>query len=194
MAKTASPSAPEALYLTDDAEACRLIARDPNALLIGFVLDQQVTVQKAFDGPRAILERVGTLEPAKLAKMSTPKLEKAFAEKPAIHRYPSAMAKRVQGCMQIVAEQYGGDASRIWTDAADEADLKKRLGALPGFGAGKVLVMLSVLVRRFGLPYHDWESKIPPWGVLGDVDSPEALQRYQTEKRAAKAAARAAAK
>jgi uncharacterized HhH-GPD family protein len=192
-AKTAKPKAPKALWLTDDEEACRLLASDPNALLIGFILDQQVTVQKAFRGPLDIRERVGTIEPAKLAKMSPAKLERAFAEKPAIHRFPSANAKRVQEAMRIVTEQYDGDASRIWSEAKDTKDLEKRLLALPGFGKGKAFAMTTVLAGQLGYPFTGWKSKVAKYGCLGDVDSPEALQAYQAKKRAAKAKARAAA-
>ena len=126
---------PEALYFTDDAAACELLADDPFALLMGFAIDQQVPVQKAFAGPLALKQRVGTLDPRKLAELD---LEEAFREKPAIHRFPGSMAGRVRELAAVVAEDYGGDASRIWNEAADTADLKKRIGSLPGFGPMKV--------------------------------------------------------
>ncbi len=139
---------PDALYFTDDEAACKLLATDPFALLMGFAIDQQVPVQKAFAGPLALQQRVGTLDPEKLAGLD---LEEAFRAKPAIHRFPGSMANRVRELAAVVAEDYDGDASRIWNDAADAADLKKRLSALPGFGPMKVTALASVLAYRFGL-------------------------------------------
>src|SRR6478672_13129888 len=133
---------PAALYFTEDPDACKLLADDPFALLVGFAIDQQVTVQKAFAGPQVLKERVGTLDPKKLAAMD---LAPAFAEKPAIHRFPGAMAERVRELAAVVTEEYDGDASRIWTDAKDGADLKKRIGSLPGFGEMKIKSLGAVL-------------------------------------------------
>jgi uncharacterized HhH-GPD family protein len=178
----------EALYFTDDPEACTLIARDPFALLIGFAIDQQVTVQKAFAGPLALKQRVGTLEPARLAELD---LEEAFREKPAIHRFPGSMAGRVRELAAVVAEDYGGDASRIWNDAADADDLRRRLAALPGFGPMKVTTLASVLAKRLGVAKA--APLVPAHRTLGDVDSREALLDYQAAKRARKAAMRAEA-
>src|SRR5262245_32079492 len=118
---------PEALYFTDDEAACGLLAHDPFALLVGFAIDQQVPVQKAFAGPYVLKQRVGTLEPSRLAAID---LEPAFREKPAIHRFPGAMATRVRELASVVAEEYGGDASRIWREANDTEDLEKRLSSL----------------------------------------------------------------
>jgi uncharacterized HhH-GPD family protein len=181
-------TAPERLYFTPDDEANALIASDPLALLIGFALDQQVTVPKAFSGPKALKERVGTLDARKLAKLD---LEDAFREKPAIHRFPGAMAQRVQELAQVVVEEYGGDAARIWNDASDGADLRKRISALPGFGEMKVKALGSVLAQRFGVAAA--QELVPSHPTLGDVDSPEALERYQAAKRAYKASMRAQA-
>src|SRR5882757_7667633 len=139
---------PNALYFTADPEACKLIAQDPFALLVGFAIDQQVTVQKAFAGPQVLKERVGTLDPKKLAKLD---LTEAFTTKPAIHRFPAAMATRVRELAAVVAEDYGGDASRIWTEAADTADLKQRIEALPGFGEMKVKALGSLLAKQYGV-------------------------------------------
>jgi uncharacterized HhH-GPD family protein len=180
---------PDALHFTDDPEACALIARDPFALLVGFAIDQQVPVQKAFAGPLVLKQRVGTLDPAKLAAMD---LEPAFKEKPAIHRFPGSMAARVRELAAVVAEDYDGDASRIWREAKDTADLKQRLGALPGFGDMKVMALGSVLARRFGVAAA--EPLVPNHACLADVDSPQALLDYQAAKRARKAELRAAAK
>jgi uncharacterized HhH-GPD family protein len=178
---------PDRLYFTDEPEACELIARDPFALLVGFAIDQQVPVQKAFAGPLALKRRVGTLEPRTLARRD---LEAAFREKPAIHRFPAAMAARVRELASVVTEEYGGDASRIWRDAADTQDLKRRLGGLPGFGPMKVAAVSAVLARQFGVEAA--AELAPSHPTLGDVDSPQALANYQAAKRAHKAALRAA--
>jgi uncharacterized HhH-GPD family protein len=178
---------PAALYFTDDPVACKLIAEDPFALLVGFAIDQQVTVQKAFAGPQVLKERVGTLDPKKLAKMD---LAPAFAEKPAIHRFPGAMADRVRELAAVVADEYGGDASRIWSEAQDGAELKKRIGALPGFGEMKIKSLSAVLAKQFGVKAA--EDLAPAHPTLGDVKSPEELERYQEWKRAYKKAAKGA--
>ncbi len=180
---------PEALYFTDSDEANRLIASDPLALLIGFAIDQQVAVQQAFSGPLKLRERIGHLDAARIAAMDPAELEAAFRTTPAIHRFPRAMAQRVQELCAVVADEYGGDASRIWTEAADTADLKKRIGALPGFGKMKITGFGSVLALRFGV--EQAQELVPEYPCLGGVDSPEALAEYQAAKRARKAALRA---
>src|SRR6478735_8193660 len=126
---------PDRLYFTESDDANALIASDPMALLIGFALDQQVSVQKAFSGPLVLQERLGTLDASTLA---TTDLEPVFREKPALHRYPGSMAKRVQDLATMVEEEYDGHAERVWTEAADGADLRKRISALPGFGEMKI--------------------------------------------------------
>jgi uncharacterized HhH-GPD family protein len=166
------------LWFTDDPAACELLAKDPFALLVGFAIDQQVTVQKAFAGPKVLRERAGTLAPAALAERD---LVPLFVEKPAIHRFPAAMAERVRDLASVVAEDYGGDASRIWREANDAGDLKKRLSALPGFGPMKVTALSAVLWKRFGV--EQARELTPAHPTLGDVDSPEALERYQAAKR-----------
>jgi uncharacterized HhH-GPD family protein len=177
---------PDALWFTDDPAACRLLAEDPFALLVGFAIDQQVPVQKAFAGPFVLRERARTLDPRKLAELD---LQEAFRTPPAIHRFPGAMAERVRELAAFVTEEYGGDAARLWTDAADGDDLKKRIGALPGFGEMKVKALGSVLAKRFGVEVA--KPLVPNHPTLGDVDSPEALERYQAAKRAYKAKVRA---
>ena len=173
---------PEALWFTDDDEACRLLAEDPFALLVGFALDQQVTVQQAFLGPLRLKQRLGTLEPAAVA---TADLEPLFREKPAIHRFPGSMAERVRELAVTVEEDYGGDAARIWTEAEDGADLRKRIGALPGFGEMKIKSLGAVLAKRFDVPAA--QALAPNHPTLGDVDSPQALADYQAAKKAHKA-------
>jgi len=177
----------DCLHFTDSDEANELLVRDPFALLIGFALDQQVTVQKAFSGPLVLLERVGTIDAAALAGMD---LEPVFRERPAIHRFPGAMAKRVRDLAAHVAERYDGDAARIWTEAASPAELKARLEDLPGFGEMKVKALGSVLAKRFDVTLA--EPIVPSHPTLGDVDSPQALADYQAGKRAHKASLREA--
>ena len=173
---------PDRLHFTDSDAANELIAHDPLALLIGFVLDQQVTVQKAFAGPLAIQERVGTLEAGALAAID---LGPALRERPAVHRFPGSMAKRVHDLTAHVAEQYDGDAARIWTEAGSADELRARLGALPGFGPMKVTALAAVLAKRFDV--EPARALVPEHPTLGDVDSPQALADYQAAKRAHKA-------
>ena len=179
---------PEALYFTDSDEANELIASDPLALLIGFAIDQQVTVQQAFQGPLRLKQRIGTLDAAGIAAMDPESVENAFRERPAIHRFPRAMANRVQELCAVVADEYAGRAERIWTEAADAADLRKRIGSLPGFGKMKITGLGSVLALRFGVEVAS--ELVPDHPCLGGVDSAEALADYQTQKRAYKSARR----
>ena len=169
------------LWYTDDPDACALLARDPFALLVGLAIDQQVPVQKAFAGPYVLKQRVGTLDPKRLAAID---LEPAFREKPAIHRFPGTMAERVRDLARHVVDEYDGDASRLWREAKDSDDLRRRLEALPGYGEMKIKSMGAVLSKRFGLAKA--APLAPDHPTLGDVDSPEALQEYQAWKRASK--------
>jgi uncharacterized HhH-GPD family protein len=166
-----------------------LIARDPLALLIGFALDQQVTVQTAFSGPLKIEQRLGHLDAARIAAMDPAELDRVFRERPAVHRFPGNMARRVQELCAVVATDYDGDAARVWTEAADGADLERRIRALPGFGDMKVIALGSTLAKRFGVAVA--QPLVPGFPTLGDVDSAEALEAYQAAKRAHKAAQRA---
>ena len=169
---------PDQLFFTENEDANRLLAADPFALLVGFALDQQITVQQAFQGPLRLKQRVGTLDPKTLAHTD---LEPAFREKPAIHRFPGNMARRVQDLAAVVAEDYGGDASRIWRDAKDGADLKKRIAGLPGFGDMKIRSLTAVLAKRFDVKVA--QEVAPKHPTLGDVDSAQALTDYQAAKR-----------
>ena len=180
---------PDRLHFTGNDEADELIAREPFALLIGFALDQQVPVQTAFTGPLKLKQRLGTLDPGQIAATDPAKLEAAFREKPAIHRFPGNMARRVQDLASLVAEEYDGDAGRVWGDAKDGEDLRRRLAELPGFGDMKIRAMSGVLAKRFGVPTAI--EIAPSHPTLGDVDSPQALEEYQAKKRAYKAKLRA---
>jgi len=182
---------PQRLPWTGNDQADRLIAGDPTALLIGFLLDQQITVQKAFTGPLDIRARLGTLDAGELARMDPADVEAAFSRPPAIHRFPRSMAQRVQALCSMIAGEYGGDASRVWNDAADADDLLRRLGRLPGFGPMKARTVLTLLVKQFGVTPAGYEQHLPDHPTLGDVTTPEELNAYQTGKRAHKAMLRA---
>lgn len=179
----------DALHFTGNDEADVLLAEEPLALLIGFALDQQVTVQTAFSGPLKLKQRFGTLDARKIATADPGKLEQSFREKPAIHRFPGSMAKRVQELAAVIDDEYDGHAERVWTDAADGDDLRRRIGALPGFGKMKVTGLGAVLAKRLGVEAA--QELVPNHPTLGDVDSVEALEDYQAKKRAHKAEMRA---
>jgi uncharacterized HhH-GPD family protein len=174
----------DALHFTGNEEADALLAADPLALLIGFALDQQVPVQTAFSGPLKLKQRFGTLDARAIATADPGKLEQSFREKPAIHRFPGSMAKRVQELAAVIDDEYEGHAERVWTDAADGDDLRRRIGALPGFGNMKVTSLGAVLAKRFGVEAA--QDLVPNHPTLGDVDSVEALEDYQAKKRAYK--------
>jgi len=182
------------LPYTGNDDADRLLAEDPLALLIGFALDQQVTVQKAFSGPWDLRQRLGHLDAARIAAMDPAELDRVFRERPALHRFPGAMAGKVQALCAAIAKDYGNDASRIWRDAKDGRDLQARLTALPGFGEMKTKSVLAVLGKRLAVPVPGLEAVLPSHPTLGDVDSPAALAAYQAGKRAKKAELRAQGK
>ncbi len=163
----ATTTQPEALHFTGNGEADALLAQDPLALLIGFALDQQVPVQTAFTGPLKLKQRLGTLEAGAIAHADPVRLEQAFREN----------------------DEYDGRAERVWTDARDGADLRRRIESLPGFGKMKVIALGSVLAKRFGVAAA--QELVPNHPTLGDVDSAQALEDYQAKKRAHKASLRA---
>ena len=180
---------PDRLHFTGNDDADRLLAEEPLALLIGFALDQQVTVPTAFLGPQKLKERLGKLDAAAIAGMEPEALETVFREKPAVHRLPGNMARRVQELCATLVEEYGGRAERVWSEAADGDDLRQRIAALPGFGEMKTTSLGAVLAKRFGVSAA--EPLVPNHPTLGDVDSAEALASYQEAKRAHKAQLRA---
>jgi uncharacterized HhH-GPD family protein len=194
MTATATRPAVDRLHFTGDTEADRLLVSDPFALLMGFALDQQVTVQKAFFGPKELLSRLGTLDPARIAAADPAELDRLFRQRPALHRFPGAMAKRVHALAQAIVDRYGADASRVWRDARDGADLQARLLALPSIGEMKANSIMAILAKRLGVDLPGLAERLPRHPTLGDVDSPEALSRYQEGKRAHKASMRAAGK
>jgi uncharacterized HhH-GPD family protein len=182
---------PTHLHFTGDDEADRLLAEEPLALLVGFVLDQQVTVQKAFSGPLMLRRRLGTLDAATIAGTDPGELEEVFRERPAIHRFPGNMARRVHELCAAIAEDYGGRAERVWLEAESGEELKRRLLALPGIGPMKAGSLLAIFGKRFGVRPPGWEDVAPAHPTLGDVDSYEALEAYQEKKRAYKASLKA---
>jgi uncharacterized HhH-GPD family protein len=178
--------ADEALAWTNDEEAARLLVREPLALLIGFLLDQQVPMEWAFGAPHLLRQRLGgRLDAGAIATLDPQDLEQAFSTKPPLHRYPRSMARRTQALARVIVDEYGGDATRIWSDG-DAATVAKRISKLPGFSANKAKVIVGVLAKRMGNQLSGWEQIAPDWYSLADVDTPEALLRYREIKREAK--------
>jgi uncharacterized HhH-GPD family protein len=188
----ATKTATDRLWFTGDETADRLLVDEPLALLIGFELDQQVTLQKAFSGPLELKRRIGRLDAAKIAAMDPEKLDAVFRERPALHRFPGNMARRTQDLARVIAQDYGNDASRVWSEAKDGKDLERRLMSLPGIGEMKAGTIVAVLGKRLGIRPKGWEDVAPKHMTLGDVESPETLKQYQDGKRAYKAAMREA--
>jgi uncharacterized HhH-GPD family protein len=191
MATKSAPRTTPQMEWTGNPEADALIAQDPLALLIGFCLDQQITVEKAFSGPLDIRNRLGTLDARELAAIDPGRFEAAFRERPAIHRFPASMASRVQALCAIVATDYGNDATAIWSGAHDAAELRARLRALPGFGEMKAQIVLGVVVKQLNVRPKGWETLVPTWPTLADVHTVAEREEYQAGKRAWKASMRA---
>lgn len=184
----AAQKADKSLAWTDDEAAAKLLARDPMALLIGFLLDQQVPMEWAFGAPETLRRRIGgKLDPKKIAAMDEMALVEAFVAKPPLHRYPASMARRTRTLAQRVVDDYGGDAAKIWTTAADAGEVSRRIAKLPGLSANKARVIIGSLAKRLATPIPGWEGYSPGWFSLADVDSKEALLKYRGLKRAAKA-------
>jgi uncharacterized HhH-GPD family protein len=180
------------LPFTGDEAADRLLVSEPLALLIGFALDQQVTVQKAFSGPAELQRRLGHLDAARIAAIDPGALDALFRERPALHRFPGAMAGKVQALCAAIAAEYGNDASRVWSEATDGTDLQRRLLGLPGIGDMKAKSLIAILGKQFRIDLPGLDAVMPSHPTLGDVDSAEALAAYQAGKRAHKAELRAA--
>ncbi|MGC9962469.1 MAG: HhH-GPD-type base excision DNA repair protein [Acidimicrobiales bacterium] len=188
------------LYLSGDPEADRLLSEDPLALLIGLVLDQQIPLEWAFYGPFNLVQRLDDrLDAAGLAEMPEEALIAVFAARPALHRYPAAMAKRVQALARHLVEEYGGDAAKVWTTAPDGHELLRRVRALPGFGQQKAKIFIALLGKQFGLNADGWVDVASPFGHHGthlsiaDIDGPESLGLVRQHKKEMKAAAKKAA-
>jgi uncharacterized HhH-GPD family protein len=187
------------LHITGDDAADQLLSDDPLALLIGMLLDQQVAMETAFAGPLKIQERAGALDAATLAGYEPEAFAELFKTTPAVHRFPGSMAARVQSLCASIVENWGGDASALWTsDDPDGATVLKRLKALPGFGEQKAKIFLALLGKQYGYDGDGWRAASAPYGEAGsfrsvaDIVSPESLTQVREHKRAMKAAAKQA--
>lgn len=185
------------LHLTGDAAADALLSDDPNALLIGMVLDQQVPMEKAFSGPLVIAGRMGgRLDVAAIAGADPDRFAALVAERPAVHRFPGAMAARIQALCGVLIDSYGGDAAGLWADGPDGAELRRRIAALPGFGPAKSQILVALLGKQYGVTPPGWREAAGPYGAAGstlsvaDIVDEQTLQRVRAAKKAAKAAAR----
>ena len=178
---------------TDDPAANKLLETDPLALLIGMVLDQQVKMEKAFAGPYELQKRLGRLDAHEIASMDPEKLDRVFRERPALHRFPGNMARRVQAMAAAVVKDYSGDAGAIWRDAKTGDELAARIAALPGFGEMKTRIMVSILAKKFGVQPPGWEKNAASWHSVADVDSAETMATARDVKREMKATAKAKA-
>lgn len=180
------------LYVTGVDAADRLLRRDGTALLIGMLLDQQVPMEWAFTGPHTLTERLGHLDPRRIAAIDPDRFVALCCEKPAIHRFPAAMAKRIQRLCAIVAEEYDNDGARIWRGVDDARELYARLRKLPGFGDEKARIFIALLAKRFGIKPDGWERAAKPFGdhrmrTVADIDSKEALLKVRRFKQLEKA-------
>lgn len=186
-----------ALHITGDAEADELLSNDPFALLVGMLLDQQVPMETAFAGPAKLRQRLGHLDPARLATTDPDALAEAMKQSPAVHRFPGSMAGRVQALAGAVAERWHGDAAALWTEGdPDGAEVLARLKALPGFGEQKAKIFLALLGKQYGLTAPGWESAAGAYGEPGshrsvaDIVDASSLAKVREFKKAAKAAAK----
>jgi uncharacterized HhH-GPD family protein len=178
---------PSALHFTPDPDANRLLASDPLAVLIGMLLDQQVTMETAFRAPHLLRQRLGgALDATAIAAMDPAALEAAFRAKPALHRFPGSMAKRTQALCRHLVEHHGGRADDVWLGVRTGTELLERLEALPGFGTAKARVFVGVLGKRLGVRPGGWEDVAADWASIADVDSFERVQEIREKKRAAK--------
>ena len=186
---------PAALYFTADEEANRLLAAEPLALMLGMLLDQQVTMEWAFGAPLLLKRRLGVdhLDAAAIAAMDPARLEAVFRDKPALHRYPASMAKRTYDLCRFLVEHYDGQAENVWEGVATGEELLERVQALPGVGKDKSRIFVGLLGKRLGVQPAGWEQVAADWASIADVDSFERVGEIREKKRAAKAAKRAAA-
>jgi uncharacterized HhH-GPD family protein len=189
-----------AIWLTTDSEANELLDREPLALLIGMLLDQQITIETAFMGPRKILDRIGAMDARTIAEYDPEKFAALCSTPPAIHRFPGSMAKRIQTLCQGLVEEYDGEAAGVWTSGDPSgAEVLKRLKALPGFGDVKAKIFLALLGKQRGLAAKGWQKAAGEFGKKGthlsvaDITDEASLQQVRAYKKQMKAAAKAAA-
>lgn len=186
-----------ALSITGDADADALLSKNPFALIVGMLLDQQVPIERAFAAPKALADRLGgRLDPATVAATKPEQLAKLFAQKPALHRFPSSMAARVQALAHVIVDEYGGDTTSIWKSASSGEELVENLSALPGFGKQKAKIFAALLGKQLAVEPKGWKEATSPYGEEGalrsvaDIDSPAALVAVREHKRQMKAAAK----
>jgi uncharacterized HhH-GPD family protein len=191
----AKPSPPSALHFTPDADANRLLAAESLAVMLGMLLDQQVPMEWAFTAPSLLKARLGgaPLDATAIAKMDPAALEAVFRDKPALHRYPGSMAKRTQGLCAHLVESYEGRAEGVWAGVSSGDELLARVFALPGFGMPKARIFVGLLGKRLGVRPPGWEIVAADWASIADVDTFERVLEIREQKRAMKAAAKAAA-
>lgn len=183
--------APKTLHFTEEAEANELLAANPVALLVGLVLYQQVPIEKAFMGPAELERRIGRPLTADLiAGMDPEALEEAFRQKPALHRFPASMAKRVQAMCGTLVDDFGGDAAAMWQDVGTAKEVLKNIMTLPGFGEYKARVYFGVLSQRFGVRPEGWENYLPDWPSIVDITKAEDLPDLKARKKAWKEASK----
>jgi uncharacterized HhH-GPD family protein len=189
------------LHLSGDPESDAMLSRDPLALLVGMVLDQQVTLEKAFSSPAELARRLGGhLDPAAIAAMEPEELAEVFRARPALHRYPGSMAKRVQETCRVVVEEYGGKADRIWKGVGSGTELLARVRALPGFGEQKAKIFVALLGKQLGVQPEGWQEVSTPFSEPGsylsvaDIQDGESLAMVRAGKKAMKAKEKARAK
>ncbi len=187
------------LRLSQDTEADALLGRNPFALLVGMLLDQQFPMERAFGGPYKIATRLGRdLDPADVARLDPSEFAALFAQPPAVHRYPGAMAGRVQALGAYLTENHDGNAADVWNGAADGRDLRDRIEALPGFGQQKARILVALLGKQLGVTPKGWRDAAGPYGENGahrsiaDVTGPESLTAVRADKQERKAAKKAA--
>lgn len=179
----------DALHFTGDPDADKFLARDPLALVIGMLLDQQVPMEWAFRSPWVLRERLGTdhLDASEIAALGPDKLAEVFSEKPALHRYPGSMAKRTHALCEHLVEHHRGDPERVWKQATTGKELYERLLALPGYGKEKTKIFVAILGRFFGVEPEGWEDYQATWPSVADADAPGAIEKIREAKAAWKA-------
>ncbi|GAA1196045.1 putative HhH-GPD family protein [Kitasatospora gansuensis] len=187
------------IHLAQQDEADELLGRSPLAALVGMLLDQQIPMEWAFTGPRTILDRIGgdDLDAHRIAAYDPEEFATLVSEKPAVHRYPGSMAKRVQQLCQFLVAEYGGEAAAVWAGVATGAELLKRLEALPGFGKQKSQIFLALLGKQYGVRPKGWREAAGAYGEQGsyrsvaDITGPESLVKVRAHKQEMKQAAKA---
>jgi uncharacterized HhH-GPD family protein len=186
---------PGTLYITGDKAADGLLNEDGTALLIGMLLDQQVPMEWAFTGPATLRKRLGHLDARKIAAMDVDEFVAVCSEKPAIHRFPGAMGKRIHQVCTVLADEYDGTAANIWKDVDSGAELYRRLHALPGYGEEKAKIFVAILAKTQGVRPDGWQQAAGKFGddvprSVADIDGPESLAKVREWKKAQKAAKR----